>query len=76
MANQFGWIAAEVGRQPWIVYGLLRTGDAVSPGLPASRVLGSIVMFGVIYIMLFALWIYLLDEKIKNGPEPTKLVSD
>ena len=76
VANQFGWIAAEVGRQPWIVYGLLRTGDAVSPGLPASRVLGSIVMFGVIYIMLFALWIYLLDEKIKNGPEPTKLVSD
>ena len=69
IANQFGWIAAEVGRQPWIVYNLLKTGDAVSKGLAASSVVGSIVMFGVIYIMLFAVWIYLLNEKIKKGPE-------
>jgi len=69
IANQFGWIAAEVGRQPWIVYNLLKTGDAVSGGLAASNVLGSIVMFGVIYVMLFVVWIYLLDEKIKKGPE-------
>ncbi|MBN2244194.1 MAG: cytochrome ubiquinol oxidase subunit I [Acidobacteria bacterium] len=69
IANQLGWVAAEVGRQPWIVYNLLRTGDAVSKGLVASDVAGSIVMFGVIYVMLFAVWIYLLDEKIKKGPE-------
>jgi len=69
IANQFGWIAAEVGRQPWIVYNLLKTSDAVSKGLPASNVLGSIIMFGVIYALLFAVWIYLLNEKIKKGPE-------
>ncbi|MBN2318612.1 MAG: cytochrome ubiquinol oxidase subunit I [Acidobacteria bacterium] len=68
-ANQLGWIAAEVGRQPWIVYNLLKTGDAVSKGLAASSVVGSIVMFGVIYLMLFAVWIYLLNEKIQKGPE-------
>ena len=69
IANELGWIAAEVGRQPWIVYNLLKTGDAVSNGLAASSVVGSIVMFGIIYIMLFAVWIHLLDEKIKKGPE-------
>jgi cytochrome d ubiquinol oxidase subunit I len=72
IANQLGWIATEVGRQPWIVYNLLRTGDAVSPGLAASQVVGSIIMFGVIYIMLFAVWIFLLNEKIQKGPEPVK----
>ncbi len=69
VANQLGWIAAEVGRQPWIVYNLLKTGDAVSSGLAASNVVGSIVMFGIIYVMLFAVWIHLLNGKIKKGPE-------
>jgi len=68
-ANQLGWVAAEVGRQPWIVYNLLRTGEAVSQNLVSSQVLGSIAMFGVIYTLLFALWIYLLNEKIQKGPE-------
>jgi cytochrome d ubiquinol oxidase subunit I len=70
VANEFGWIAAEVGRQPWIVYNQLRTVDAVSRGLGAPQVLGSIIMFGVIYTLLFALWIYLLNDKIQKGPEP------
>jgi cytochrome d ubiquinol oxidase subunit I len=69
-ANQLGWIAAEVGRQPWIVYNLLKTGDAVSRGLDASHVAGSIVMFGVIYVLLFAVWVFLLNEKIHKGPVP------
>ncbi|MEJ2111169.1 MAG: cytochrome ubiquinol oxidase subunit I [Acidobacteriota bacterium] len=72
IANQVGWIAAEVGRQPWIVYNLLRTGDAVSEGLPPSHVIGSIIMFGVIYILLFAVWLFLLNEKIHKGPESVK----
>jgi cytochrome d ubiquinol oxidase subunit I len=70
LANELGWVAAEVGRQPWIVYGQLRTADAVSGSLGAPQVLGSIVMFGVIYTLLFALWIYLLNDKIQKGPEP------
>jgi cytochrome d ubiquinol oxidase subunit I len=69
-ANQLGWAATEVGRQPWIVYNLLRTGDAVSQNLSAGQVTGSIIMFGVIYALLFALWIFLLNDKIQNGPEP------
>jgi cytochrome d ubiquinol oxidase subunit I len=70
VANQLGWVAAEVGRQPWIVYNQLRTSEAVSRNLAASQVLGSIIMFGVIYLLLFAVWIYLLNEKIQKGPEP------
>jgi len=70
IANQLGWVAAEVGRQPWIVYNQLRTSEAVSGNLAASQVLGSIVMFTVIYAMLFVLWIYLLNDKIQKGPEP------
>lgn len=72
-ANELGWITAEVGRQPWIVYNQLRTADAVSRSLDASQVVGSIIMFGVIYALLFALWIYLLNDKIQKGPEPVSL---
>jgi len=69
VANQLGWVAAEVGRQPWIVYGLLRTADALSPVVQAGQVLGSIVMFGIIYALLFAVWLMVTDHKIKEGPE-------
>jgi cytochrome d ubiquinol oxidase subunit I len=72
-ANELGWVAAEVGRQPWIVYNLLRTGEAVSRNLSAPQVAGSIAMFGVIYALLFAVWIYLLNDKIQKGPEPASL---
>jgi cytochrome d ubiquinol oxidase subunit I len=73
VANELGWVATEVGRQPWIVYNQLRTGDAVSRSLDVSQVIGSIVMFGVIYTLLLALWIYLLNDKIQKGPEPVSL---
>jgi cytochrome d ubiquinol oxidase subunit I len=72
IANQFGWVAAEVGRQPWIVYNLLRTSDAVSPTVTTAQVGGSLAMFGLIYILLFSLWIFLLNDKIKKGPRETK----
>ena len=72
VANHFGWIAAEVGRQPWIVYGLLRTKDAASPSVDAWEVLVSIIMFTIIYALLFAVWIFVLNDKIQHGPdEPT-----
>ena len=70
IANQAGWIAAEVGRQPWIVYGLLRTSEGLSESVKAGQVLWSIIMFGLIYTLLFSLWVYIMNEKIKNGPEP------
>ncbi len=68
-ANQVGWVAAEVGRQPWIVYNLLRTEDAVSKAVKADQVLFSIVLFTVIYVFLLLLWFSVLNRKIKHGPE-------
>ncbi|MCB9592522.1 MAG: cytochrome ubiquinol oxidase subunit I [Sandaracinaceae bacterium] len=69
VANQAGWVATEVGRQPWIVYGLLRTADAVSRSVPTDQVLGSIALFSFIYLALVVLWVVVLNEKIKHGPE-------
>lgn len=69
IGQQAGWITAEVGRQPWIVWKLLRTEHGVSTAIRASQVQGSIGMFVVIYTLLFALFLFLLDRKIKHGPE-------
>ncbi len=69
LANQLGWLSAEVGRQPWIVYHLLRTADALSRTVSAHQVMTSLVLFGMIYLLLFILFVYLLNEKIQNGPE-------
>lgn len=69
LANQAGWVAAETGRQPWVVYGQLRTADGLSRSVVADQVLGSIVMFGIIYLLLFAVWVFVLDRKIRHGPE-------
>jgi cytochrome d ubiquinol oxidase subunit I len=68
IANQAGWFAAEIGRQPWIVYGLLRTSDGLSKVVKAEAVLGSLILFTLLYLLLFILFIYLLDRKIKHGP--------
>lgn len=68
-ANQAGWVTAEVGRQPWIVYGLLRTPDGLSKVVTAEMVLSSILMFGFIYSLLFVIWVYVMNDKIRHGPE-------
>lgn len=68
IANQVGWFAAEMGRQPWVVYGLLRTSDAFSKSVSANQVLFSLILFFLIYTLLFVLFIYLLNKKIKTGP--------
>jgi len=73
LANQFGWWSAEVGRQPWIVYGLLRTSDGLSRQVTADMVLASLFMFTLIYLLLFAVFIYLLNEKIQHGPADADL---
>ncbi|OGQ89532.1 MAG: cytochrome D ubiquinol oxidase subunit I [Deltaproteobacteria bacterium RIFOXYA12_FULL_58_15] len=93
-ANETGWIATEVGRQPWIVHppierdaagalilgdaGVvtynerlgLRTQNAGSPSVNASQVLTSIIGFAGIYLALLAVWLFVLDRKIKHGPDP------
>jgi cytochrome bd ubiquinol oxidase subunit I len=68
IANQAGWFAAEMGRQPWVVYGLLRTSEAFSQSVTANQILFSLIMFFTIYALLFALFIYLLNKKIQAGP--------
>jgi cytochrome d ubiquinol oxidase subunit I len=72
VANQAGWVAAEVGRQPWIVYGLLRTSDALSKAVKAEQVLASLILFTVIYLLLFAVWVYVLHTKISHGPDDSE----
>ncbi len=72
LANQLGWMSAEIGRQPWIVYGLLRTRDGVSRVVGAGETLASLILFSFVYALLFALFIYLLDHKIKQGPAEDK----
>jgi cytochrome d ubiquinol oxidase subunit I len=68
IANQSGWFAAEMGRQPWVVYGLLRTSDALSKVVTANQVLFSLILFFFIYALLLALFLYLLNKKIVAGP--------
>ena len=68
IGNQVGWYSAEVGRQPWVVYGLLRTSDALSQSLRAEQVWFSLIMFTFVYALLFVLFLYLLNKKIKHGP--------
>lgn len=68
IANQAGWFAAEMGRQPWVVYGLLRTSDALSKAVTANQVLFSLIMFMVVYLLLLILFLYLLNRKIQHGP--------
>lgn len=69
IANQAGWVAAEMGRYPWIVYDLLRISEGLSKVVTAGQVLGSIIMFGIVYSFLFVLFIVLLDQKIRHGPK-------
>jgi len=70
IANQVGWYSAEVGRQPWVVYGLLRTSDALSENVRAEQVVFSLILFTLVYMILFGLFIYLLNKKIQTGLEP------
>jgi cytochrome d ubiquinol oxidase subunit I len=67
-------VTAEVGRQPYVVYGLLKTADGISKVVTLGEVIASIVLFGLVYVMLGALFVYLLNEKIQAGPaEATEL---
>jgi cytochrome d ubiquinol oxidase subunit I len=69
IANQAGWFTAEIGRQPWIVYGLLKTSDAVSKTVKSEEILTSLVLFALVYLLLFILFIYMLTRKIQHGPD-------
>jgi cytochrome d ubiquinol oxidase subunit I len=68
LANSFGWIFTEVGRQPWTVFGVLRTGDSVSPSVGAGTVVTSLAVFTVLYGVLAVVELYLMIRYAKAGP--------
>jgi cytochrome d ubiquinol oxidase subunit I len=84
-ANSWGWIFTETGRQPWVVYGLLRTEDAVSPTVSSGEVLTSLLVFTLLYGILAVVEVKLLLKYAKAGPPelteadlkpPTKIGGD
>src|SRR5580700_4937134 len=68
IATLTGWYTAEVGRQPWTVYGVLRTADAVTPFLTARAALSSLVVFGAVYSLIFAFGTYYIYRLLRAGP--------
>jgi cytochrome d ubiquinol oxidase subunit I len=70
LANTFGWIFTELGRQPWTVFGLLRTEDSVSPSVTAGSVLTSLLVFTVLYGVLAVVELSLIIRYAKAGPPP------
>ncbi|AWI29896.1 cytochrome ubiquinol oxidase subunit I [Streptomyces tirandamycinicus] len=85
IANSWGWIFTEMGRQPWVVYGVLRTRDAVSPGVSQGEVLTSMIVFTLVYAILAVIEVKLLVKYVKAGPPelteadlnpPTKIGGD
>jgi cytochrome bd ubiquinol oxidase subunit I len=69
LAIQGGWAAAEVGRQPWIVWGELRTLDAISKVVPAEQILITLALFTLVYLLLFVGWARIFFGLIAKGPE-------
>ncbi|MFD7164991.1 cytochrome ubiquinol oxidase subunit I [Streptomyces violascens] len=85
LANSWGWIFTEMGRQPWVVYGVLRTKDAVSPSVSQGEVLTSMIVFTLLYAVLAVVEVKLLVKYVKAGPPelteadlnpPTKIGGD
>ncbi|GAA2918799.1 cytochrome ubiquinol oxidase subunit I [Streptomyces thioluteus] len=69
IANSFGWIFTEMGRQPWAVYGQMKTGDAISPGVSQGEVLTSLLVFTALYAVLAVVEVRLLAKYAKAGPD-------
>jgi cytochrome d ubiquinol oxidase subunit I len=68
LAHETGWITAEVGRQPWIIYGLMKTANAASVVVSAGEIVFSLVMFSLIYLLLFVMFVLLFVKIVKQGP--------
>jgi cytochrome d ubiquinol oxidase subunit I len=70
IATQAGWYTAEMGRQPWVVYEVLKTSDAASEVVKASQVLRSIILFSAVYLLLAVLFFSLFIRMVRKGPTP------
>lgn len=69
IANTAGWMTAELGRQPWLIYGILRTANGSSPAVSAGNALFTLVGFMGIYLVLGLLWVFLIYREIEHGPD-------
>jgi cytochrome d ubiquinol oxidase subunit I len=76
IATQAGWYTAEMGRQPWVVYEVLKTSDAASMVVKAPQVLNSIIMFSVVYLLLAVLFFSLLIRMVREGPTMEAAATD
>jgi cytochrome d ubiquinol oxidase subunit I len=76
VANIAGWLTAELGRQPWVVFGLLHTADGVSPLLTTGNVLFSLIGFAGMYTVISMLWLVVMAQEIARGPAPQAEVTD
>jgi cytochrome d ubiquinol oxidase subunit I len=70
IANTAGWMTAELGRQPWLIHGLLRTAHGTSPRVAAGNVWFTLLGFMGMYVILSILWLFLIYREIVHGPEP------
>ena len=70
VATTAGWFTAELGRQPWIVYGLMRTAQGVSPTVHSGTVLFTLIGFCGLYFVLGLLFLFLVAREIAHGPAP------
>jgi cytochrome d ubiquinol oxidase subunit I len=70
IATAAGWITTELGRQPWVVYGLMRTADAASPSVSSGTALFTLIGFTGLYFVLGLLFVFLVGREIAHGPEP------
>jgi cytochrome d ubiquinol oxidase subunit I len=70
IANSAGWIFTEVGRQPWVVYGLLRTDNAASPSVSTAEVLTTLIGFTLLYAVLAVIAGWIFVRAARRGPEP------
>jgi len=68
IATLTGWYTAEVGRQPWVVYGVLRTAKAMTPFLTAPAAMTTLVLFGAVYAFIFSFGIYYIHRMLRAGP--------
>jgi cytochrome d ubiquinol oxidase subunit I len=75
-ANSFGWIFTEVGRQPWIVFGLMTTATGVSPGVSVGEVITSMVVFTLLYGALAVVEVKLFLHYVRKGAEPFEKPQD
>ena len=69
IANTAGWLTAELGRQPWVIYGLMRTAHGVSPRVVAGNAWFTLLGFMGMYTVLSILWLFLIYQQIEHGPD-------